>query len=518
MELLSAAAGTAKSRACVNCSRAKAKCISQSDDLSSQQCARCFRLKKDCIVEPRATRKKRAPNARGTAELESKIESLVKLLSATQDTDLGHAEDYRVSGNLQVNLPRVGNVRNGPAGEISPSEHTSMLARGEKSLDMLQALLVYASWSHCFAALLPQDQSTGIIQLVLALVNDLALNRGVRYKGDTGVLLLEAERRIFSGDRRNPRVGERSLDECRALLYAFYLSSTFSTCVRKTDGLQFSDKTDYCCKILKDAAECEADLILVVCARFQSIADSVYRALPHRLSNSDGRNAPLWMHTSHLKNEMQSIFINLSSDLQNHLITRLSYHSAEIFLIDAALLEARNEQMFNSRWLDLRWDCLTSGKSLLDAFLTLPSSAYAAIPIPNLSQVSFCLMNLFKLAFVEDPGWDLIYVRDVIKLGSYFELFAFRLEQVGAAIDSAQNTPTIESFPTACARAMAWVKGWYDAKVASGASASEAERAFPRQPIPMEESSSDMVNNNTFGYMDETYWEELLADFNYLPM
>ncbi|KAN0122915.1 hypothetical protein V8E51_001241 [Hyaloscypha variabilis] len=437
MELLSAAAGTAKSRACVNCSRAKAKCISQSDDLSSQQCARCFRLKKDCIVEPRATRKKRAPNARGTAELESKIESLVKLLSATQDTNLGHAEDYGVSGSLQVNLPRVGNLRNGLAGESSPSEHTSMLARGEKSLDMLQALLY---------------QSTGIIQLVLALVNDLALNRGVRYKGDTGVLLLEAERRIFNGDRRNPRVGERSLDECRALLYAFYLSSTFSTCVRKTDGLQFSDKTDYCCKILKVAAECEGDLILVACARFQSIADSVYRALPHRLSNSDGRNAPLWMHTSHLKNEMQSIFINLSSDLQNHLITRLSYHSAEIFLIDAALLEARNEQTFNSRWLDLRWDCLTSGKSLLDAFLTLPSSAYAAIPIPNLSQVSFCLMNLFKLAFVEDPGWDLIYVRDVIKLGSYFELFASRLEQVGAAIDSAQNTPTIESFPTACAR------------------------------------------------------------------
>jgi len=71
---------------------------------------------------------------------------------------------------------------------------------------------------------------------------------------------------------------------------------------------------------------------------------------------------------------------------------------------------------------------------------------------------------------------------------------------------------------------MAWVKGWYDAKAASGApgasgaSASEAERAFARQPIPMEESSSDMVNNNTFGYMDETYWEELLADFNYLPM
>ena len=181
------------------------------------------------------------------------------------------------------------------------------------------------------------------------------------------MLLLEAERRIFSGDRRNPRVGERSLDECRALLYAFYLSSTLvpRPCVSENivkqrfqffnmrpknrwlailwqNGLLLQGAwiwlvcyVSFSCylietessskrhdslwiKILKDAAECEADLILVACARFQSIADSVYRALPHRLSNSDGRNAPLWMHTSHLKNEMQSIFINLSSDLQNH--------------------------------------------------------------------------------------------------------------------------------------------------------------------------------------------------------
>jgi hypothetical protein len=30
-------------------------------------------------------------------------------------------------------------------------------------------------------------------------------------------------------------------------------------------------------------------------------------------------------------------------------------------------------------------------------------------------------MNLFKLCFVEDPGWDLVHVRETVDLTSYFD-------------------------------------------------------------------------------------------------
>jgi hypothetical protein len=62
-----------------------------------------------------------------------------------------------------------------------------------------------------------------------------------------------------------------------------------------------------------------------------------------------------------------------------------------------------------------------ASKLLLDAFLTVPFSAYHAVPIPNMVQISNALMNLFRLAFVEDPGWDLVHVRETINLPSYFE-------------------------------------------------------------------------------------------------
>ncbi len=60
-------------------------------------------------------------------------------------------------------------------------------------------------------------------------------------------------------------------------------------------------------------------------------------------------------------------------------------------------------------------------KSLLDAFLTLPLSVYHVVPVQNMSQVGFCLINLFKLTFAEDPGWDLAHVRETVNLASYFD-------------------------------------------------------------------------------------------------
>ncbi|PMD35134.1 hypothetical protein L207DRAFT_466175 [Hyaloscypha variabilis F] len=70
-------------KACQNCSRAKAKCAPQDDGIDPR-CSRCFRLKKECVFPPRVKRKRRSPNASTNAALEQKIESLVNLLSAAQ--------------------------------------------------------------------------------------------------------------------------------------------------------------------------------------------------------------------------------------------------------------------------------------------------------------------------------------------------------------------------------------------------------------------------------------------------
>ncbi len=36
-------------------------------------------------------------------------------------------------------------------------------------------------------------------------------------------------------------------------------------------------------------------------------------------------------------------------------------------------------------------------------------------------------MNLFKLCFVEDPGWDLVHVRETVDLTSYFDYLVSKM-------------------------------------------------------------------------------------------
>ncbi|KUJ23485.1 uncharacterized protein LY89DRAFT_663914 [Mollisia scopiformis] len=85
----SSSRGSVSIRACQNCSRAKAKCVTQSSAATDNRCARCYRLNKECTVVPRAVRKRRSPNvATNTAKLEQKIESLVNLLANAQGVNL----------------------------------------------------------------------------------------------------------------------------------------------------------------------------------------------------------------------------------------------------------------------------------------------------------------------------------------------------------------------------------------------------------------------------------------------
>jgi hypothetical protein len=58
---------------------------------------------------------------------------------------------------------------------------------------------------------------------------------------------------------------------------------------------------------------------------------------------------------------------------------------------------------------------------------------------------------------------------------------------------------------------MVWVKGWYDDRVAS-----EGQPAG-QQPTGMMDLSFDMFNFNSSDSMIENYWEEIMADFNYMP-
>jgi hypothetical protein len=194
-------------------------------------------------------------------------------------------------------------------------------------------------------------------------------------------------------------------------------------------------------------------------------------------------------------------------------LVRRSYHCAETFFYESSLHRSLFPTNLNSQRLDMLYACLISAKSFLDIYLTLPLSSYYGMSIVTLAQLGHALSTLFKLLFVDVPGWDLAHVRETANLLHYFEHIIGRFEQVGAQIDNSQATPAKRSFCSGGALAMGRVKGWYEARIAA-----ETEKRQQEEQAGLR-GLEDFLSGEKFDYLDEAYlmgdwkWDEIVGDF-----
>ena len=191
----------------------------------------------------------------------------------------------------------------------------------------------------------------------------------------------------------------------------------------------------------------------------------------------------------------------------------MTYHSTEIFLYEPALQQPPITVGFvkgEPHRLEMLNSCLTSAQSVLDFFLSLPLSAYFSLWLIELSNIGQALATIFKLAMVDEPGWDLTYVRKTVNPCDYFERMISKFAQVGVIIDESQPEPCRNSFPTGCSNVMRKIKEVYEAKIA----------AETTQNTSQEQTNSmgldGIIMADPIDWMDDFYWQELLNDGNFM--
>jgi hypothetical protein len=161
----------------------------------------------------------------------------------------------------------------------------------------------------------------------------------------------------------------------------------------------------------------------------------------------------------------------------------------------------------NSQRLDMLYACLISAKSFLDIMSALPLSSFYGLSIVSLSQLSHGLSTVFKLSFLDVPGWDLVHVRETVNLLPYFEHFISQLGQIGAQIDNLQRPPAKRSFFTGCSLAMVRVKGWYEARLAA-----ETEKK-QQEEQPGLTGMEDILSGEKFDFMDDNLYAYFMGDW-----
>ncbi|KAL2069099.1 hypothetical protein VTL71DRAFT_15437 [Oculimacula yallundae] len=393
----------------------------------------------------------------------------------------------------------------------------AMLLRGEKSLDMLQGLIVYNAWSYYYSPVIPSWQSTGIHQLSIALLFDLGLTRPVR---DNEGPLSDVSRATGQKDEH-----ERTLDERRALLCCYFLTSVSAFCLKKMEGLRYSAYIEHCCEVLFTGAVHESDVLLASLCKLQNIIEPVYRAFADK-AKVDNNKAPVWMLVKLVRAEMENFWKCLPATTQQDQNMLMSYNSAEVFTYEPSIYApffrtSTTPGSTSPQRMDMLYGCLISSQKLLNGYINQPHQAYKGLSVIDLSHIGRGLSTLLKLSLVEEVGWDLAHVRQTVNLSFYFDGLVERFERVGEVVDGMQKrTPRdrANSFPTGCARAMRMVQHWYEAKIAAEAAPSSQHAMNEPSTVPSP-GMEDVMLDDTFDYMNDANWLDLMGDFNFnLPV
>ncbi|RDW72822.1 hypothetical protein BP6252_06729 [Coleophoma cylindrospora] len=598
--------GVPSTRACQNCSHAKAKCVPQ-PGASHEQCARCFRLKKTCNAPPRTVRKKRSPNtATHVAQLEQKIEQLVTLISGSQaitgrtgnltpesQEHNGPSLDLpppaatnleilpSVSGcwGLDSQTPKIASAL--PSQSVPPQLQQSpdllktfrekmqpqfpfviisadltseelevqkpwlhravliassfedrprqmesstqyildisraMFVTGEKSLDMLESLLIYNAWSFYYSPVTALAQSSGLHQLAHTLVFDLALTKPVS-EGDSHIQML-----INDAIKKIPENGNKEIkrtnDERRALLCCYYIGSVASLFTNKCEALQHSAYLEFCCQALTEAAEHESDLLLVALVRLHSLIEPISKNLSSRAFNDESK-APIWMHINSVRVAVQNFWDSLPSSLQQNSFMITSYHCAELIIYEPSIQNSLFTQTLvgagSAQRLDMLYSCLNASQKVLEYVMTKPLSTYYIASMIEFNFMRCGIKSLLKLCLLETPGWHAVEVRQKIDPLRYYDHIMGCLEKVGTAMDLNRPPYLRESFPTLGARSMKGVRAWYEAVTNQNNAASQDQQALITTCTGG--GLQDWMNIDQFDYLDEVMWLQSMGNTNFM--
>ncbi|KAJ8110049.1 hypothetical protein OPT61_g7004 [Boeremia exigua] len=283
-------------------------------------------------------------------------------------------------------------------------EHISnaMLLNSERSLDLLQGILVFLGsyHYHCMA----HTQFNNLIRLAVSLVEDLGIGTSPKSQ-QRSQLPLAREEPI-----------SRTNEEKRALLGVWYMSSNAGLVAKQIAFTRWSKYMDQCLKDLDDAREYKTDQLVIQLIHIQRLTDRI--AHFHSDSPLDeqlGLPEPSTMACLEaFRNELESLRNGLPPHLRSDYFLSC-YHNSAYLRIYAPLLQGSHlpdteSHSFAALSLsgvsisDVFSHFTAALKAWLENWLAIPVCSYFYMPQPAYAQVVYGAMMLSQWIRVAGPN------------------------------------------------------------------------------------------------------------------
>jgi len=249
----------------------------------------------------------------------------------------------------------------------------------------------------------------------------------------------------------HPPVREKTLEERRAVLACFLLTSQLASrllhqwenisaddlpsriaySIKRLDALTWTSHMDESLQALAQRQEWEGDDLLVAQVKVQLIVEQLTRAVAQA---PDG--VPPVYALSALRTQLHSIKAQLPPHLQQNgrlssvkllrpvadvaqdtILSGISY--AELAICEVAIAKPKTVvtgAMSDMQRYEAMEACLGAVSEWFDRHFSIPSYVYIGMTFSYWWGMSHCLLTLYRLTILDDPGWDRRAVRDRMDL------------------------------------------------------------------------------------------------------
>ncbi|KAK3691770.1 hypothetical protein LTR37_018428 [Vermiconidia calcicola] len=389
-----------------------------------------------------------------------------------------------------------------------------ILMNNEKSIDILQGILVFVAWYH--PHIFHRPQVTNLLHLAIAMITDLGFDRPVQQCGD----FKSATTKAVHGPPAVSRVP--TLEEHRILLGTFYLTSMLACSFKKIDAMPWTSYMSEALQTIEQATDLDSDLFLVQMVRLQDLINET--------SASQTPQAPMSMYVKAFKVDLERLQKSDPSKDPHNILLRMQYLTSEILVWELSLNDLQENKATPLRThLDDLYHLVEAIRTFLDVYFLLPTSSYLTMPFSVFGQFAHVFIVLIKIASLEVDGWDMRALNDRLNFCQTIDEAAERFE---ASTHSEPDGFRVnnDNFGK-WAQRVRWMKQVYENKFMQGnekaEDRAEAARtligaecnhghhglntpATKQQPTPPD----DVLSGDFYNYLDENFWQSFAGDFD----
>ncbi|KAK5662324.1 hypothetical protein OQA88_8230 [Cercophora sp. LCS_1] len=379
-----------------------------------------------------------------------------------------------------------------------------VVIENEKSMDLLWGLVTFMSWAQyqrkekpCFSLL---------TSLAKSLIFDFCLNKPPR--PPAAAICLEG--------RVDVPAGERTMDERRAVLALFYITSQISQVMKRIDALTWTPSMDDCLQVLTQTPECEGDELLVALVKIQLIVEQLTRAVWQSPDNTPPPFFALALKTQLLELKTQfPIHIQENSTIRCHL------YYTELAILQSSQAKRKTPSAFAP---DLhRYEgfeaSLVTVKRWFEVHFSFPIYMHVGLPFIHWCNLGHCLVTLTSLAFeIDDPAWDRRAVKERLDIFNIIDTVIRSFDEAAESQQRESGPCMSETVYAKCARLLRKTKmGWLSGAVAAGHGLSQGMSVVPGDTYGglghgtldsvLSQFPVDQTDDNWMGEFFELSWE-----------